>query len=82
MQYEFGTDLDDVVNKMQTALSRIDAQLPESVDPQVIAGSTDDLPAVVLAATGGGDERGAGREAARHRGAGAGGHRRASARSR
>lgn len=55
--YEFGTDLDDVVNKMQTALSRIDSQLPEGVDPQVIAGSTDDLPAVVLAATGTGDER-------------------------
>ncbi|MFI6238522.1 efflux RND transporter permease subunit [Micromonospora sp. NPDC050795] len=55
--YEFGTDLDDVVNKMQTALSRIDSQLPEGVDPQVIAGSTDDLPAVVLAAAGSGDER-------------------------
>ena len=57
VQYEFGTDLDDVVNKMQTALNRIDAQLPEGVDPQVIAGSTDDLPAVVLAAAGGGDQR-------------------------
>ncbi|MFC0503160.1 efflux RND transporter permease subunit [Micromonospora costi] len=57
VQYEFGTDLDDVVNKMQTALNRIDAQLPEGVDPQVIAGSTDDLPAVVIAASGGGDER-------------------------
>ncbi|MGC5320739.1 efflux RND transporter permease subunit [Micromonospora arida] len=57
VMYEFGTDLDDVVNKMQTALSRIDSQLPEGVDPQVIAGSTDDLPAVVLAATGAGDER-------------------------
>ncbi|PZG01237.1 efflux RND transporter permease subunit [Micromonospora deserti] len=57
VQYEFGTDLDDVVNKMQTALSRIDAQLPEGVDPQVVAGSTDDLPAVVLAASGGDDQR-------------------------
>ncbi|RZU77880.1 HAE1 family hydrophobic/amphiphilic exporter-1 [Micromonospora kangleipakensis] len=57
VQYEFGTDLDDVVNKMQTALNRIDAQLPAGVDPQVIAGSTDDLPAVVVAATGGDDER-------------------------
>ncbi|ATO16682.1 hydrogenase expression protein [Micromonospora sp. WMMA2032] len=57
VQYEFGTDLDDVVNKMETALNRIDAQLPEGVDPQVIAGSTDDLPAVVVAATGDGDER-------------------------
>ncbi|SCL18665.1 hydrophobic/amphiphilic exporter-1, HAE1 family [Micromonospora nigra] len=57
VQYEFGTDLDDVVNEMQTALNRIAAQLPEGVDPQVIAGGTDDLPAVVLAASGGGDER-------------------------
>ncbi|MGR6321820.1 efflux RND transporter permease subunit [Micromonospora soli] len=57
VQYAFGTDLDDVVNKMQTALSRIDGQLPAGVDPQVVAGSTDDLPAVVVAATGGGDEQ-------------------------
>ncbi|MET8373066.1 efflux RND transporter permease subunit [Micromonospora profundi] len=57
VQYVFGTDLDDAVNKMQAALSRIDAQLPENVDPQVIAGGTDDLPAVVLAASGTGDER-------------------------
>ncbi|MFJ6198532.1 efflux RND transporter permease subunit [Micromonospora sp. NPDC092111] len=57
VQFAFGTDVDDVANKMQTALSRIDAQLPAEVDPQVITGSTDDLPAVVLAATGGGDEQ-------------------------
>jgi HAE1 family hydrophobic/amphiphilic exporter-1 len=57
VQFEFGTDLDDVVNKMQTALSRIDTQLPDGVDPQVIAGSTDDLPAVVVAASGAGDEQ-------------------------
>ncbi|SCL39401.1 hydrophobic/amphiphilic exporter-1, HAE1 family [Micromonospora rhizosphaerae] len=57
VQYKFGTDLGDVVNKMQTALNRIEAQLPQGVDPQVLAGSTDDLPAVVVAATGGADER-------------------------
>ncbi|MGX4652452.1 efflux RND transporter permease subunit [Micromonospora sp. SCSIO 07396] len=57
VEFVFGTDIDDVANKMQTALSRVDAQLPEEVDPQVITGSTDDLPAVVLAATGGGDEQ-------------------------
>ncbi|MGW0502627.1 efflux RND transporter permease subunit [Micromonospora sp. NPDC003241] len=55
VQYEFGTDLDDVVNRMQTALNR--TRLPDEVEPQVIAGSTDDLPAVVLAASGGDDER-------------------------
>ncbi|MGN9813594.1 efflux RND transporter permease subunit [Micromonospora sp. BQ11] len=57
VQYAFGTDLDDISNKMQTALNRIEAQLPEGVDPQVIVGSTDDLPAVVLAASGGDDQR-------------------------
>ncbi|MFG1951151.1 efflux RND transporter permease subunit [Micromonospora sp. NPDC048830] len=57
VQYEFGTDLDTVVNKMETALSRIDSQLPEGVDPQILTGTTDDLPAVVIAAAGGGDER-------------------------
>ncbi|NBE80492.1 efflux RND transporter permease subunit [Micromonospora rubida] len=57
VQFAFGTDLDGVVNKMQTALSRIDAQLPEGVDPQVLTGSTDDLPVVMIAAAGGGDER-------------------------
>jgi hydrophobic/amphiphilic exporter-1 (mainly G- bacteria), HAE1 family len=57
VEYDFGTDLDGVVNKMETALNRISTTLPEGVDPLVFAGSTDDLPAVVLAASGGGDER-------------------------
>ncbi|MFC8847423.1 MULTISPECIES: efflux RND transporter permease subunit [unclassified Micromonospora] len=57
VEFTFGTDLDNVVNKMETALNRIDSQLPEGVDPQVLTGSTDDLPAVVIAASGGGDER-------------------------
>ncbi|MEU8260230.1 efflux RND transporter permease subunit [Micromonospora sp. NPDC048999] len=57
VQYAFGTNLDDVVNKMQAALSRIGGQLPEGVNPQVIAGSTDDLPVVVVAAAGGDDEQ-------------------------
>ncbi|MEH0844307.1 efflux RND transporter permease subunit [Micromonospora sp. CPCC 205711] len=57
VQFAFGTDIDAAANKMQTALGRIDAQLPAAVDPQVITGSTDDFPAVVLAATGGDDQR-------------------------
>ncbi|WP_066370959.1 efflux RND transporter permease subunit [Herbidospora mongoliensis] len=51
--FEFGTDIDEAIGQMQQAISRIDAQLPATVDPQVIAGSTDDIPVVVLAATGG-----------------------------
>ncbi|MEV0395375.1 efflux RND transporter permease subunit [Polymorphospora rubra] len=53
VEYEFGTDLADAVNKMQTAINR--APLPDDVEPTVIAGSTADLPAVVLAATGAGN---------------------------
>ncbi|WP_433687085.1 efflux RND transporter permease subunit [Micromonospora carbonacea] len=58
VEFTFGTDLDNVVNKMETALNRIDSLLPEGVDPQILTGTTDDLPAVVIAASGGGgDER-------------------------
>jgi hydrophobic/amphiphilic exporter-1 (mainly G- bacteria), HAE1 family len=59
VEFEFGTDLDDATNKLQTALNRVGPQLPDGVEPQVFAGSTDDLPAIVLAASdsGGGDQR-------------------------
>jgi hypothetical protein len=50
--YEFGTDIDDAVNKMQTALNRISAQLPQGVEPTVLSGGTDDLPSLMLAASG------------------------------
>ncbi|MFX0591889.1 efflux RND transporter permease subunit [Melissospora conviva] len=53
--YEFGTDIDDAVNKMQTALNRISAQLPQGVEPTVLSGGTDDLPSLMLAASGGAD---------------------------
>jgi HAE1 family hydrophobic/amphiphilic exporter-1 len=55
--FEFGTDVDDAVTKLQGALGRLGTRLPAGVEPQVFAGGTDDLPAVVLAASGGGDER-------------------------
>ncbi|MEV0153227.1 efflux RND transporter permease subunit [Micromonospora sp. NPDC050686] len=51
VQYTYGIDVDDMVNKMQAALGRIDGQLPDGVEPRVLVGSTDDLPAVVLAAS-------------------------------
>ncbi|MFI7611209.1 efflux RND transporter permease subunit [Nonomuraea terrae] len=53
--FEYGTDIDAVLNEMQQAVSRL--QLPDGVDPQVVAGSTDDLPVMVLAVGDGGDER-------------------------
>ncbi len=57
VEFDFGVILDDVVATMQTELSRIDAQLPTEVNPTVFAGSTDNFPAVVIAASSSGDER-------------------------
>ncbi|SCL41423.1 hydrophobic/amphiphilic exporter-1, HAE1 family [Micromonospora pallida] len=56
VEYEFGNDVDDMVSKMQTAVNRVQGQLPAGVEPQVLAGGTDDLPAVVIAASGAGDD--------------------------
>ncbi|GAA3128623.1 efflux RND transporter permease subunit [Streptosporangium carneum] len=55
--FEYGTDIDASVGKMQQAISRIESQLPDGVDPQVLAGGTDDIPVMVLAVAAGGDER-------------------------
>ncbi|MFJ9828520.1 efflux RND transporter permease subunit [Streptomyces sp. NPDC101160] len=38
-----------LVADVQQAVNRARAQLPDTVDPQVVAGSTDDIPTVVLA---------------------------------
>jgi HAE1 family hydrophobic/amphiphilic exporter-1 len=49
LEFTFGTDLDDAVSRIQSSINR--APLPDGVDPQVFAGSTDDFPVVVLAAS-------------------------------
>ncbi|MEV6298436.1 efflux RND transporter permease subunit [Actinoplanes sp. NPDC051861] len=54
--FEFGTDIESAVNQVTTSVNRIQSQLPENVDPAVFAGGTDDIPAIVLAASGGADE--------------------------
>ncbi|RII17153.1 Swarming motility protein SwrC [Streptomyces sp. YIM 130001] len=53
-QFDFGDggDSKQLVADVQQAVNRSRAQLPEDVDPQVVAGSTDDIPTVVLAASG------------------------------
>ncbi|MGP3959486.1 efflux RND transporter permease subunit [Nonomuraea sp. 3N208] len=53
--FEYGTDIESSLNKMQQAVSRV--TLPDGVEPQVTAGSTDDLPVLVLAVGDGGDPR-------------------------
>ncbi|MGW2176943.1 efflux RND transporter permease subunit [Streptomyces sp. NPDC001732] len=50
--FDFGSEgTKQLVADIQQAVNRARAQLPDGVDPQVIAGSTDDIPAVVLAVT-------------------------------
>ncbi|MGF3054202.1 efflux RND transporter permease subunit [Microbacterium sp. YY-03] len=54
--FTYGTDLSTAEQKMTQAVNRISSQLPESVDPQVLLLSIDDLPAVQLAVSGGNAE--------------------------
>ncbi|MFD5025440.1 efflux RND transporter permease subunit [Streptomyces sp. NPDC058373] len=51
-QFDFGSaDSQQLVADIQQAVNRSRAMLPDDVDPQVVAGSTDDIPTVVLAVT-------------------------------
>ncbi|MFF4584423.1 efflux RND transporter permease subunit [Streptomyces sp. NPDC001388] len=49
--FDYGNDTEQLVADVQLAVNRARVQLPDSVDPQVVAGSTDDMPTVVLAVT-------------------------------
>ncbi|GAA3495746.1 efflux RND transporter permease subunit [Streptomyces prasinosporus] len=49
--FDYGNDTQQLVADVQQAVNRARPQLPDDVDPQVIAGSTDDMPTVVLAVT-------------------------------
>ncbi|NGO43100.1 efflux RND transporter permease subunit [Streptomyces ureilyticus] len=49
--FDYGNDTEQLVADVQQAVNRARVQLPDDVDPQVVAGSTDDIPTVVLAVT-------------------------------
>ncbi|MGI5407759.1 efflux RND transporter permease subunit [Streptomyces chartreusis] len=55
--FDYGPDTQQLVADVQQAVNRARIQLPDDVDPQVIAGSTDDIPTVVLAVTSGKDQQ-------------------------
>ncbi|MFF7895924.1 efflux RND transporter permease subunit [Streptomyces sp. NPDC007907] len=55
--FDYGNDTKQLVADVQQAVNRARAQLPDDVDPQVVAGSTDDIPTVVLAVTSGRDQQ-------------------------
>ncbi|MEV6342374.1 efflux RND transporter permease subunit [Actinoplanes sp. NPDC051851] len=57
LSFDYDTDIDDATGDIQEALSKITSQLPDGVDPQVLTGSTGDMPTMTLAATSDGDQK-------------------------
>ncbi|MQY15326.1 Swarming motility protein SwrC [Streptomyces sp. RB5] len=55
-QFDYGNNTERLTADIQQAVNRVRPLLPDDVDPQVVAGSTDDIPAVVLAASSEGDD--------------------------
>ncbi|MDG9716168.1 efflux RND transporter permease subunit [Streptomyces sp. DH24] len=49
--FDYGNDTKQLVADVQQAVNRARVMLPDDVEPQVVAGSTDDIPTVVLAVT-------------------------------
>jgi multidrug efflux pump subunit AcrB len=54
--FTYGTDLATAEQKINQAINRIKATLPEEVEPNVISASIDDFPVIQLAVTGYDDE--------------------------
>ncbi|WP_410575007.1 efflux RND transporter permease subunit [Amycolatopsis sp. cmx-4-61] len=54
-QFEFGTDIDAAVSQIQQVVNQVRSRLPQNSEPAVSAGSTDDLPVVLVAAGTAGD---------------------------
>ncbi len=56
VNFDYGVDIKAIAADVEQALSRIQSRLPANVDPNVLAGTTDDIPVIVLAASGASDE--------------------------
>ena len=56
VELEYGTDIDEIEQEVTSALGNLQ-DLPADVEPQVMAGSLDDLPVVQLAVSGDGSEQ-------------------------
>ncbi len=55
--FTYGTDLATAEQKILQAINRIKSTLPDSVEPNVVSFSIDDLPVIAIAVTGYDDER-------------------------
>jgi HAE1 family hydrophobic/amphiphilic exporter-1 len=56
--FTYGTDLATAEQKITQAINRIKSTLPDTVDPQVVSGSLDDLPVIQIAVSGAADQDG------------------------
>ena len=54
--FTYGTDLATAEQKITQAINRIESQLPDGLDPNVLSASIDDFPVIQLAVTGYDDE--------------------------
>jgi HAE1 family hydrophobic/amphiphilic exporter-1 len=52
IDFSYGTDLDSAEQKVSAALNSLQSSLPDGVEPQVVAGSLDDLPITAVSVTG------------------------------
>jgi HAE1 family hydrophobic/amphiphilic exporter-1 len=50
--FTYGTDLDNAEQKISAAINGLQSSLPDGVEPQVVAGSLDDLPITAVSVTG------------------------------
>ncbi|WP_431908233.1 efflux RND transporter permease subunit [Nonomuraea jabiensis] len=55
--FDFGTDIDDAQSKIQQVVAGLAGRLPDGVEPQVVVGSTDDLPVIQLAVASDGSQQ-------------------------
>ena len=55
--FTYGTNLATAEQKINQAINRIESQLPEGIEPNVISASIDDFPVIQLAVTGYDDEQ-------------------------
>lgn len=55
--FDYGGETGEQVSDIESAVNEVRPDLPEDLDPQVIAGSTDDIPVLVLAVSNGGSQR-------------------------
>jgi HAE1 family hydrophobic/amphiphilic exporter-1 len=56
VNFDYGTDVKVISADIEQALGRIQTRLPANVTPTVLAGTTDDIPVIILAASGASDD--------------------------